>query len=73
MARTYTATAFPVTAENGLGHISDGMSLRDWFAGHAAAGTLAAMNPGFVDKSMAIEIAHGAYLVADALLVEGDK
>ena len=28
--------AFPVIAENGLGHVSDGMSLRDWYAGALA-------------------------------------
>ena len=27
--------AFPVVAENGLGHVSDGMSLRQWYAGMA--------------------------------------
>jgi hypothetical protein len=27
--------AFPVVAENGLGHISDGMTLRDYLAAHA--------------------------------------
>jgi hypothetical protein len=34
-------SAFPVIAENGLGHVSDGMSLRDWFAGQALAGIMA--------------------------------
>lgn len=30
-------SAFPVVAENGLGHVSDGMSLWDYFAGQAMA------------------------------------
>jgi hypothetical protein len=28
--------AFPVIADNGLGHISSGMTLRDYFAAHAS-------------------------------------
>ncbi|MBZ9873116.1 hypothetical protein LB542_19905 [Mesorhizobium sp. BR1-1-9] len=34
------APGFPVTAENGLGHIADGMTLRDWFAAHADISSL---------------------------------
>jgi hypothetical protein len=41
MAQNDGGPAFPVIAENGLGHVADGMSLRDWFAGQALAGFLA--------------------------------
>ncbi len=30
--------AFPVVAENGMGHIAAGMTMRDWFAGQALVG-----------------------------------
>lgn len=35
MSEIENPPAFPVIAENGLGHVSDGMTLRDYFAGQA--------------------------------------
>lgn len=69
--------AFPTTPENHTmsGSGKPGMSLRDWFAGMAAAGHLASLNPGSWgnDKALAEDTAKGAYLVADALLTERSK
>ncbi len=69
--------AFPVIAENGLGHVSDGMSLRDWFAGQAltsAKELLFSTQGGAItgwpeSVNVAAEIASRAYLIADAMLV----
>lgn len=57
-----------------------GMSLRDWFAGHALAGTLA--NPD-ISASAArckvstadfrVEVAKSAYAIADAMLAVREK
>ena len=46
------------------------LTVRDWFAGQALMGNLAAMNPGFVDASMAEQVAKSAFMVADAMLKE---
>lgn len=70
--------AFPVTAENGLGHVADGMSLRDWFAGQALTGICAnaeeakAMrNVGTADT---INIyVDASYRIADAMLAWRQK
>jgi hypothetical protein len=43
----------------------DGMSLRDWFAGQALTGTLAA---GAQDFEAGGKIAREAYVIADAML-----
>lgn len=60
--------AFPLAVPE-LGYVNDlGMSLRDWLAGQAIVGNLAAMNAGFIDPAMAMEVAKGAYRVADAAL-----
>lgn len=73
--------AFPVIAENGLGHISEGQSLRDWFAGCSLPQELKA-NGDYFDPSkgendtwlhelkpnQAIEVAKNCYLMADAML-----
>lgn len=53
---------------------STGMTLRDWFAGHA----LAAVGQRLVDVDGTLvdiqaSIACGAYAVADAMLAERDK
>lgn len=72
--------AFPVVAENGLGHVADGMTLRDWFAGKALVGLLAEpiargsesticyladSQPGDTGGS---RIARAAYLMADGMI-----
>ena len=57
--------AFPVIASNGLGHISDGMTLRDWFAGQFLASVV------IEDKNVeAREVSRVCYVMADAMLVE---
>lgn len=65
--------AFPVTAENGLGHIADGMSLRDWFAGQAmiAALSTAHGSPSLAETVRACAVA--SYAAADAMLAERAK
>lgn len=46
-----------------------GMSLRDWFAGQALAGELAAQDgDGFWSDESAQTLAERCYLVADAML-----
>lgn len=62
--------AFPF--QFGMGH-AEGMTLREWYAGIAAAGNLAAMNPGTIDDAMAKVIAEEAVKVADALLAAMPK
>lgn len=52
--------AFPVIADNGLGHISSGMDLRDFFAAHAMA--------QLWQISTAEAKAQVAYEIADAML-----
>lgn len=52
--------AFPVVAENGLGHIADGMSLRDWFAGQALAAFSSMSSPAYM--------ATYSYELADAMI-----
>lgn len=55
--------AFPVVCENGLGHISDGMTLRDYFAGQALQGLLSREKPFSFDAA-----AEKSYELADAML-----
>lgn len=54
-----------------------GMTLRDWFAGQIVAGMFAANNHrdvASVGRDVANQaIAHGAYLMADAMLQERDR
>lgn len=50
--------------------ISEGMSLRDWFAGLAMHGILA--NPNLSDTADD-ELAEDAYEVADAMLAKRDE
>jgi hypothetical protein len=57
----YPKQAFPHQASA----LSPGMTLREWFAGHALAGLLA--NPSIEDLSQE-QIASDAVLFADALL-----
>ena len=56
--------AFPVVADNGLGHVSAGMSLRDYFAGQSVIGILSVRETNDVDL-----LAKAAYQLADAMLV----
>lgn len=59
--------AFPVLKHYDNGHmaqVSEGMALRDWFAGMAMQGLCANGN------TKATEIAQAAYIVADAMLKE---
>jgi hypothetical protein len=59
--------AFPVVAENGLGHIADGMTLRDYFAAQfmARAQSLCEMADGGWDEG---NVAQCAYSMADAMI-----
>lgn len=45
-----------------------GMSLRDWFAGHALNGLYAGRFEGRFNEKLAHEDARIAYLVADAMI-----
>lgn len=60
--------AYPVIAENGLGLVSDGMTLRDWFAGMAMQGLLVR----YGDQS-ALGCAGLSYEYADAMIEEREK
>ncbi len=73
MSEFYNPPAFPVVAENGLGHIDEGMTLRDYFAGQALAGLMANANMPFAADYAECEprqIADAAYEIADAMLAE---
>lgn len=67
--------AFPVIAENGLGHVADGMTLRDWIAGQALQGLIVAT----VGRTKPLEgedimaLSKGAYAFADDMLAERSK
>jgi hypothetical protein len=61
--------AFPVVAENGLGHVSDGMSLRDYLAARAMQGM---MTMWHVEYDMT-SIARTSYDIADAMIAERDQ
>ena len=81
--------AFPMIADNGLGHVSTGMTLRDWFATHApkevnfpssaeAAEFVGIPVPaaGDIEANMALSAAISAkisYAWADAMLAERSK
>jgi len=55
----------------GLGTKSEGISLRDYFAGQALVGLLASETPTKCEK--ADRNAKDAYIVADAMLAEREK
>lgn len=60
--------AFPVVASNGLGHVSDGMTLRDWFAGKAlAAGWREFLTAGDAWDGYD-DFAASCYAIADAMV-----
>jgi hypothetical protein len=50
--------------------VNSGMSLRDWFAGQALSGLIAAGAQDFEKGAM---IAREAYIAADAMLTERSK
>jgi hypothetical protein len=53
---------------------SDGMSLRDWFAGQAMIGLMSAFGePGLRGEGWAQRVAADSYALADALLAERSK
>ena len=56
---------------------SEGMSLRDWFAGQALAGVCANQNTHNLARMSPEELkkffSHGCYVLADAMLAEREK
>lgn len=60
--------AFPMATVDGW--VQPGMTLRDWFAGHALAGLCA--NNYYPETSCEIT-ALAAYRLADAMIAEGNK
>ena len=62
--------AFPFAVPTDFQFAENGMSLRDWFAGQAINGIIscAPMRSGVTYK----QVAEGAYLWADAMLVARD-
>lgn len=72
-AKTNGGPAVPVIAENGLGHVSDGMTLRDWFAGQAL-GLIAGRSWDHIDHTVLLQTwAQTAYGIADAMIAERSK
>jgi hypothetical protein len=65
--------AFPVVCENGLGHVSEGMDLRDWFAGQIINGLLASGKWDNCGAGFEAYIATHAANIADAMLAERSK
>lgn len=75
--------AFPGIAKNGMVHISDGMTLRQWYAGMALQGLMNghvlewdylagySRTPSLQDSAKAT--ADAAFLYADAMIAEGEK
>lgn len=63
--------AFPNMPE--ICHGNEGMSLRDWFAGQAVVGMMAAKVAQATSNTAAQILAKSAYLLADAMLAEREK
>ena len=61
---------FAPTDHSNMNYIAPGMSLRDWFAGQAAAATIGGLMSAGVSttENDAFGIARAAYLLADAML-----
>ncbi|KAF0844366.1 hypothetical protein FNL37_1810 [Methylovorus glucosotrophus] len=68
--------AFPVIAENGMGHVSSGVTVRDYFAAKALQGLLPAGDPrgrsAYTEMS-SDELAKSAYQIADAMIREREQ
>ena len=69
--------AFPIPLNPGQSYQGqspcDGMLLRDWFAGLAMQGLLAAQIHGFNDRPANGPFASMAYEMADAMLIAREK
>ncbi len=52
---------------------TDGMTLRDWFAGQMLAGAIACVHPFKIEAEKDAEMAAKAYAMADAMLAERGK
>lgn len=66
MTKNNGGPAFPTVA--GQTVYSNGMTLRDWFAGQASNGLYAGRFEGRFNEKLAHEDARIAYLVADAMI-----
>lgn len=66
MAKDDGGPAFPGPREDGL--LSPGMSLRDWFAGQALAGSVA--DRDYMGNNSSQDIALDCYLLAEAMVAE---
>lgn len=63
--------AFPVWSKDIGGNmiaVNSGMSLRDWFAGHALMGHMANSYDGFCTSNHAFTVSELCYVYADAML-----
>jgi len=65
--------AFPAITGNGYFY-QRGMSIRDYFAGQALAGSLAGAElNNYISEESAKKFAAEAYILADAMLAEREK
>lgn len=69
--------AFPVVCENGLGHVTDGMSKREYFAAMALQGMMdkdVNTDPQYIGNSgkWADVVAWRAYKYADSMIRAGE-
>jgi hypothetical protein len=71
MTIPYNEPAFPISDCSAYQY--DGMSLRDWFAGHALSGISSVCNDDVFMHTGAIIAAKLAYSYADAMLAERAK
>ena len=67
--------AFPLIVERGAeSQVWEGISIRDYFAGQALAGSLSASNlTDYANKEQAERFAEEAYRFADSMLAEREK
>ena len=79
MSKPENPPAFPETREH-LSESKPGMTLRDWFAGQALAGTMANRDGRAWEtaaKRLGVEpdaaLARGMYVMADAMLAERER
>ena len=64
-------SAFPIVETNQTSSIETGMSLRDYFAAKALSGLLSAWGAHAITDYN--ELAHDAYMAADAMLKAREK